>query len=256
MIPKQALSAVPDALRKPLLTEYQRIIQNYLERNWIASELSGGRFAEIVYTILDGHATGSYPPKPSKPADMVAACKKLEKNTHAPRSFRILIPRLLPVLYEVRNNRDVGHVGGDVNSNFMDASAVVAMVKWTLGELIRVFHSLDTAEAQQITDALAERTIPILWKHNKKVRILNNKLPWREQILLIASDAKSSVTLDELMTSLDSTNKAYLTKIITKLYDERLLEFDKGAAEVKITPKGSQAAEKLIGTLAKAPSTP
>jgi predicted transcriptional regulator len=58
------------------------------------------------------------------------------------------------------------------------------------------------------------------------------------------------------MTSLDCTNKAYLTKIITKLYDERLLEFDKGAAEVKITPKGSQAAEKLIGTLAKAPSTP
>ena len=188
---------------------------------------------------------------------MVAACKKLEKNTSVPRSFRILIPRLLPVLYEVRNNRDVGHVGGDVNSNFMDASAVVAMVKWTLAELIRVFHQLDIAEAQAITDSLSERTLPILWKHDKVVRVLNNKLAWKDQILLIASDAKEAISLAEMMNSLDCTNKNYLRKILRELHDLRLIEFDAVSADTKITPKGSQYAEKLIGELAaQTPSKP
>jgi hypothetical protein len=257
MIPKQALSAIPEGLRKPLLVEYQRIIQNYLERNWIASELSGGRFAEIVFTILDGYSKNAYASKPSKPADMVAACKNLEKNTNAPRSFRILIPRLLPVLYEVRNNRDVGHVGGDVNSNFMDSSAVVSMVKWVLAELIRVFHKLDISEAQSITDVLSERTLPILWKHDKVVRVLNNKLPWKDQILLIASDAKASLSFEDLMKHLDCTNKNYLRKILKGLHDERAIEFDSVSGDAKITPKGSQYTEKLVGSLASAaPSTP
>lgn len=91
---------------------------------------------EIVYTILDGHANGSYQSKPSKPANMVKACQDLEKLTftHVPRGFRILIPRMLPALYEIRNNRNVGHVGGDVDSNEMDAYAVISMASWIMGD--------------------------------------------------------------------------------------------------------------------------
>ena len=122
--PAQALAAVPSGLRHPLLKEYKSIVQNYMERRWSPSELSGGKFCEIVYTILDGHAKGAYAAKPSKPSNFVDACKKLENNAGVPRSFQILIPRTLPSLYEIRNNRGVGHVGGDVDPNHMDALAV------------------------------------------------------------------------------------------------------------------------------------
>src|SRR3979411_1915836 len=66
---------------------------------------SGGKFCEIVFTILDGHAKSTYPTSPAKPKRFVDDCRKLENNSHVPRSFQILIPRLLPALYEVRNNR-------------------------------------------------------------------------------------------------------------------------------------------------------
>ena len=59
-----ALSAVPSGLRLPLIAEYQSIVQNFLERRWLPSELSGGRFSEIVYTILDGFAKEAYLPRP------------------------------------------------------------------------------------------------------------------------------------------------------------------------------------------------
>ena len=67
--PLLALAAIPPGLRDPLLAEYRRIIQNYLERKW--------------------------------------------------------------------NNRNVGHVGGDVDPNHMDATGVLAQCNWVMGELVR-----------------------------------------------------------------------------------------------------------------------
>src|SRR5207253_10851399 len=124
------------------------IHQNYHKSRSRPSELSAVLFCETIYTILHGHAAGKFASGPSKPSDFVAACRALENNTNVPRSFRILIPRMLPALYEIRNNRGVGHVGGDVDPNFVDSTVVVAMVKWVIAELVRVFHDVPVAEAQ------------------------------------------------------------------------------------------------------------
>ena len=67
MTSKTALAAIPDGLRDPLIAEYQSIVLHYAEHRWTPSELSGGKFCEIVFTILDGHAKGSFPASPSKP---------------------------------------------------------------------------------------------------------------------------------------------------------------------------------------------
>ena len=84
-----ALASLPPGLRDPLLEEYRSIVQNYFERRWNPAELSGGRFSEIVYTILDGHAKGTYAVAPSKPTNFVAACRALEGNAAAPRILRL-----------------------------------------------------------------------------------------------------------------------------------------------------------------------
>src|ERR1043166_3631468 len=171
--PELGLASVPPALRQPLLDEYRSIVQNFLERRWSPAELSGGKFCEIVYTILDGHAKGTYSAGPTKPRDFVAACRGLEAHVHVPRSFQILIPRLLPALYEIRNNRGVGHTGGDVDPNHMDAVAVLSMTNWVTAELVRVFHGLNTAEAQDLVDGLAERRIPLVWQGPDTRRVLD-----------------------------------------------------------------------------------
>src|SRR5258708_24730334 len=171
-----ALSAIPTGLRDPLITEYQNIVQNFLEQKWRPAELTGGLFSEIVYTILVGHARGTYAAKPSKPANFVNACRGLENNISVPRSFQILIPRMLPALYEVRNNRNVGHTGGDVDPNHMDSILVLSMCNWIMGELIRVYHNLSISEAQAVVDALAEIRTPIIWTSGNIKRGLNPNL--------------------------------------------------------------------------------
>jgi hypothetical protein len=243
------LSAIPDGLKKPLIAEYNSIVQHYMEKRWTASELSGGKFCEIVYTILDGFAKNSYPQTPSKPTQFVDACKKLESHTHVPRSFQILIPRMLPALYEIRNNRNVGHVGGDVDPNSMDSNAVVSMCSWIMGELIRVFHNTTTSDAQEIVDFITNRKIPLVWETDKVKRILNPKIKLNNQILLLTASNNKKTKIDELISWTEYKDKKYFMKTLRKLHKSRLINISESKSEVEILPPGMLEVEKLISKL-------
>jgi hypothetical protein len=244
-----ALSAIPAGLRDPLLKEYQTIVQNWLEQRWLPSELYGGRFSEIVYTILDGHAKGKYASTPSKPANFADACRKLESNkaAHIPRSFQILIPRLLPALFEVRNNRNVGHVGGDVDPNHMDSMIVLSTANWIMAELVRVFHGLTIVQAQQVADALAEVRIPVVWSDGGGIkRVLRPELKLHEQILILVSVSVPDVTVKELIAWIEEDDKGYFIRTIRNLHKKRLVEFTESADKVKILPPGATFVQDLI----------
>lgn len=246
--PDQALRSLADGLRKPLLQEFNSIINNYLENRWAPSELSGGRFCEIVYTILEGYGTGSYASSPSKPRNFVSACRRLENHTGVPRSFQILIPRLLPALYEVRNNRGVGHVGGDVNPNFMDSTAIVSMASWVMAELIRVLHGVSTAEAQQLVDNLVERRLPLVWKSGDIRRVLDPKLSLKDQILLLIASTTTKVPVDQLFQWLDYGDRAYFNRLLRQLHRDRFIEFDGESQEAELLPPGSDYVSDLLAT--------
>jgi hypothetical protein len=242
-----ALSAIPAGLRDPLIAEYQAIVQNFLEQRWRPSELSGGLFSEIVYTILDGHASSSYASAPSKPANFLLACRALESNAHVPRSFQILIPRMLPALYEVRNNRSVGHTGGDVNPNHMDSVLVLSMCSWIMGELIRVYHNLaSTSEAQAVVEALAEIRIPVIWTKGNLKRVLDPKMKLPEQILLLTMTSVPSTTAQSLIECTESKNKNHFMNTLRALHRTRLVEFDEKAGTVEILPPGTARVQRLI----------
>lgn len=243
------LSSIPDGLKNPLLKEYEIITQRYLETKWRDSSLSGGLFCEIVYTILDGYGSGTFQATPSKPRNFVDACRRLENYSNVPRSFQILIPRILPPLYEIRNNRSVGHVGGDVDSNQMDATAVVSIASWVMGELIRVLHSTTLVEAQKITDRITSRKIPLVWDSGSLKRVLNPKVTFINQILLLLSTENEEVNVDDLFKWLDYNNKTYYKKMLKGLHKKRMLEYSIEENTVEILPPGSLEAERIIKTV-------
>jgi hypothetical protein len=244
--PDTTLSAIPDGLRKPLLEEFQSIVSNFMERRWTSAELSGGRFCEIVFTVLEGHARGVFATTPSKPPNFVNACRQLENNANVPRSFQILIPRLLPALYEIRNNRNVGHVGGDVDPDYMDSSVVVSMVSWILAELVRVFHGVTTEEAQSIVDSLAERRFPLVWKSGDIRRVLNPRLSLKDQILLLIGSSAGKISLDRLFSWTGYKKKGYFVRLIRQLHDDRFIEFNEKVGEVELLPPGADYTNALL----------
>jgi hypothetical protein len=243
-----ALSAIPSGLRTPLLDEYQSIVQNFMEHRWLPSELSGGRFSEIVYTVLDGQAKGRYAAAPNKPSNFPQACQKLETNAfgHVPRSFQILIPRMLPALYEIRNNRSVGHVGGDVDPNHMDAVAVLSICNWVMGELVRVYHGLSVTEAQKVVDAIAEVRIPVVWSDGAKKRVLQPDFKLPEQLLLLIATTLPGVSSSELLNWSEAPDKRYFLRLLRGFHKKRLIEFDEGVDKIMILPPGTKFVQGLL----------
>jgi len=246
MIANNAMTAIPVGLRRPLLSEYKSITQNYSEHRWSPSELSGGKFCEIVHSILDGHAKEAYPSSPSKPSDFVGACRRLEQNKHVPRSFQILIPRLLPALFEVRNNRGVGHAGGDVDPNHMDATFVMTSCNWIMAELARVYHNLSIKDAQALVDSLVERRIPLVWEGESIRRVLDPTMKLRHQILVLLSTSTGPVATSDLLVWTDYKNHSYFVKLLRGMHSERLLQLSGGEAHVQILPPGSEQAADVI----------
>src|SRR5947208_3392334 len=112
MLQSQLFGQLPPGLRDELLATFNQITSNFRESRWEPSELNGGKLCEVAYSIIRGYADGVFPASASKPQNMVDACRALEKEKGLPRSLSIQVPRVLIALYEIRNNRGVGHVGG------------------------------------------------------------------------------------------------------------------------------------------------
>jgi hypothetical protein len=245
------LAAIPASLRDPLVASYQEIASNFAEHRWGPSELDGGKLCECVYWIIDGTLKGAYVAAPSKPNNMRTACYSIESgpaSTHpAAQSLRILLPRMLPPLYEIRNNRGVGHVGGDVNPNQMDATVVYVMASFIMAELVRIFHNVTTQEAQEAVDALVERKLPLIWDTGTIKRVLDTDLNNRDQTLALLYQSLGWVNDAELCASVEySSASMYRKNILSKLHKERLIEFDKKTKRAKISPKGSAYVDEQI----------
>lgn len=248
----KVLSGIPAALREPLLASYREIASYYIEGKWEPSELNGGKLAELIFTIVSDELKGTTSAGPVKPPKMLQACQALEQIPASPtrvgdRSLRILIPRMLPVLYEVRNNRNVGHVGGDVDPNHMDATVVYGMASWLLAELIRIFHDVSPKEAQETVDALVERKSLLVWAVGNKKRVLDPKLSAKDQALVLLHQSPAWIPQKQLAEWVEYSSAAMFgTRVLKPLHDLRLIEWDKNASQARISPLGVSDVEKRL----------
>jgi hypothetical protein len=103
------------------------------------------------------------------------------------------MPRGLNFLYTLRNKRGIGHVGGDVDANSIDAATIVRVADWCLCELIRVVHNLPLEEAQTLLNAITERQIPGVWSVVGKKRVLIPGLDAKAQTLVLLNFTESFV---------------------------------------------------------------
>lgn len=248
----EILAGVPVGLCNPLLQSYQEIARNYIEHRWEPSELNGGKFSEAAYSIIDGVLKGTFPAKLTKPKNMVEACRNLEllpadSRRVGDRSLRILIPRVLQVLYEIRNNRGVSHLGGDVDPNFLDATAVYGMASWILAEIVRVFHSVSTKEAQEVVNELVQRKHPLIWEVEGIRRVLSPKMNKTDQTLLLLYSKPAWVSEKDLIRWVEYSSMPMFRKyILIPSHDLRLVEYDQAQSRARISPLGSIDVENRI----------
>lgn len=164
-----------------------------------------------------------------------------------PRAVRIQIPRMVVALYEVRNNRNVGHLGGDVDPNHMDAVCVLQISKWIVAELVRVLHNRPVQEAAAIVDALVERESPLVWKVGGKLRVLDPKLSMKDKALILLHATAGQIRDADVIDFVEHSNASVFRRdVLRPAHKAKLIEYDEATGMVTISPLGIAHVDALI----------
>lgn len=152
--------SLPNEIVTHLLDEYQDIKQHLAFRKFRPSELNGGRFAECVLRLVQHLDNPPYTPFGTSLGNSDNIIRHVESNTSLHESIRLFIPRLTSILLDVRNRRDVAHVGGDVSPNYSDSVFISHSADWILTEIIRIYYSCSVDSARKIADSINEVCVP------------------------------------------------------------------------------------------------
>src|SRR6266853_92172 len=228
-------------LSERLLGEFEELTRRFHRGDFRPSELSGGRFGEAAFRICEHVCFAKHTPL-SKMLPKTDDLVKTLENVAAPvadATFRVHIPRTLRLIYDLRNKRDVAHLGAGVSPNFADASLILSTASWVVAEIVRLSHKCDIATAQQIVDGLVQRRVPLIWTEGGIVRVLKPSLDYREKVLVILYHFHPEwLSASDLSNWIEySLNVAkFRERVLQPLHDQALIHYSDGRC--KMLPPG------------------
>lgn len=238
--------SLPNDITNRLLTEFLGIKQNLVLGRYSPSELNGGRFAECVVRLIQHLDNPPYIPFGTQIKDIDQAFRRVENNSSLHESLRFYIPRLSRILLDVRNRRNVAHVGGDVDPNYSDSLLISQITDWILSEIIRIFYHCSIEEAKKIVEGINQVHIPIIFNHNGFLKVLNSDLSNREKTLVLLYNKKpDNVSDSDLVKWLKYSNPSQFKKTILAALDKDALIHYHNNCSV-LTPKGVAFVEKHL----------
>ncbi len=223
--------ALPSELVDALLACYEAIKQNYYLGRHEPSELNGGKFVEACLPIIQ-HETnaGKYTPIGTRIGNVIGKLRAFEQlpAARAKESFRVHIPRTLVAMYNVRNKRGVGHLGGDVQPNRADASFLAACADWVMAELFRIYYQCSLDEAQDVVDALAQRRLLLVHELQHTKRVMLPSLSLKDQtLLLLTSGFPARVSEADLLAWVEPRDTSdYRRRVLRALHSQRMIEYE------------------------------
>ena len=247
---QELFPTVPKRLTTSLIKHYKKIKENFLENRYDPSEINGAKFSEVVIRILQWHTsqTNSYTPLGTKINNFDQATRQFENKTIYPDAIRFHIPKLLNVIYTIRNKRGVGHVGGDIDPNHMDSLFIVNATDWIMAELIRIFHTVTVSEASAMIESIITRRIPLVWEVEGRKRILQQNLSYKDKVLILLYSEYPNPTIDNSLFewSEHSNISNFRRDVLKGLHKEKLIEYDLRTKKVYLSPTGLHKVEEKI----------
>lgn len=239
---------LPPHVVERLVDEYQSIKRQYALNRFAPSELSGGRFCECMVRLLQ-HLNGDpVTPFGTTLPSVEGILRKAENNVSIPDGLRLFGTKLIRVLNDVRNRRDVAHVGGDVNPNLADSQLVSHCADWILTELVRSYYTCNIDTARSIVQNINELNIPLIAEVDGFVRIQNTNLSWGDKVLAILYHKKPNKVKDlDLLKWIRYDPKSstrFKNSILGRLDSEALIHYQSGLCV--LLPKGVIYVDKQI----------
>lgn len=232
------LTNIPDHLTEKLIGEYVDLKKNHSTGDWVNSQLSGGRFAEVVLRIFQHLLQKPTTPFSDKVKNWESLLNEVENDPNIDSHLRQKATSLVGLLLRFRNNRDSAHVNG-FDASRMDTEFVMAAATWVLCELIRLYSSCDMKRAEEIVDDLSVKNYPALISIDGKSYIARHNLTAKEEIMVLLYE--DSRGYDSLFAKTKDKNSSRFNEKLSKLKSQKFIAEKDG--EYHIMPRGSNYVE-------------
>lgn len=239
-------AGLPAELVDEVIDAYSEVVRRFALGDYRPEAVEAGRFAEAVFRLLEWRTqSGTYTPLgstlPSVPTLLTALANV--PAISQPEAIRIHIPRTLQLIYDIRNKRDIAHLGDGIDPNLQDSTLVVANMKWVLAELVRLYHSVSPAEAQEMIEDLVTKEVPSIQEIGGYPVILSNLQPREQALLLLYRAGAKGEDLTVLAHHLRVTKKSNLKARLKAMEKDRLVSCPPGSDQWHITYKGERHVE-------------
>jgi hypothetical protein len=238
-------------IAEKLLESYEEVQRNFTLGKWKLSELDAGHFVECTRRIIEQELFKVHTPFDQNLSKFDNSTLVKYENASGHESFRMLIPRALKTVSDIRNKRGVGHIG-QVSANEIDATYIIYSVKWVFSEIIRINSKLSPDDTRDLVSHMVKRQVELVWEDSKSAKhVLDPRMDAARKILLLLLSENSPVQLSNLRQSIGYKNETNFTKIIKTLHRKCYLVFDPHDLTCELTPTGELVAEQIILGLKK-----
>lgn len=240
----QALSDIPDRVRHALLEEFGELESRFAKRDWGPAELNGGRFAEAILRYLEWKHSGSFTPF-GQQLNRSAIVGRVRSATGLPDGIRFHVTSCAELLMDVRNKRDVAHLGDAVDVKGMDAHLVMRLAAWALSEIVREESGLPSSEVQYAVDRLSERRLALVEEIDGHEIVVATDLPAVQRALVaLYHRYPSRITLTDLKSAVQYQNASRLRSLMADRVRNAIVHIDDNG--YRLTAKGAQWVERNI----------
>ncbi len=185
-----------------LLDDYQQLKEADLQNKYDYAGQAAGKFFETVMKILL-YVKKGLPPNP-KGIDFETAFNQITnepKPTIEDEILCMIIPYALRSGYTLRNKRRISHARG-INPSLMDSRYLSLLADWVMAELLRLYHSKDDKEIEQLINRLVTRKVPFMQEINGEKVLLHKNMPATVSLLLILCSNNGTISSEEVKSDL------------------------------------------------------
>jgi hypothetical protein len=216
-------AGIPTELVDELIEAFTEAKRRFYRDDLRPSEVEGARFSEAVFRILQWATSHKYTPLGKTLPSVDDLLKTLVNAQGSNDSVRIHIPRTLRLIYDVRNKRDVAHLGDGIDPNQQDATMVVRNMEWVLAELVRLYHNVSATEAHGIIVDLVSKDVPLIQEFDGFPRVLKQLKASDHFLVLLYWRGLDGATYDELHSWARAPMRANMKRTLKQLDDKDLV---------------------------------
>jgi hypothetical protein len=216
-------------------------------QDWEKCLVRAGKFSEAVmkaiYFIRNGKVT--------QQISVDTEINEVNKRSDLPESIRLLIPRAVRVLYDHRSRRGGAH--GSFDPNAMDCAVVVPIADWILGELVRLYCTVDPDRAMKFVIDITTKSIPIVERIGEDYVVLEKGASARQEISYILYTRYPNRTRNnQLVRWIPNHSAANIRASLSNMEKAKLVHCNSDG--VVLTAAGIRAVEDEISTEQSVPN--